>query len=95
MRNETFRPFPYISGRRLKARPVAIIWDDAHHIGADLWLNPADVAPGVRVTTVGLLVSKTRTHYVIAHSLDDSGNITGTFAVPKSTVHKIHPLSKG
>ena len=79
----------------MKARPVAIIWDDAHHVGADLWLDPTDLEPGVRVTTVGLLVKKTRTHYVIAHSLDDSGNITGTFAVPRVCVHKIHHLSKG
>ena len=78
----------------MKARPVAIIWDDAHHIGADLWLDPTDVEPGVRVTTVGLLVKRTRTHYVIAHSLDGSGNITGTFAIPRCTVHKIHRLAK-
>ena len=79
----------------MKARPVAIIWNDAHHYGADLWLDPTDIAPGVSVTTVGLLIRKTADHYIIAHSLDDSGNCTGTFVIPRTNVRKVHKLSKG
>ena len=78
----------------VKARPVAIIWSDAAHIGAGQWLETPLGDTSIEITTVGLLVRKTKTHLVIAHSLDEDGNVTGVFSIPRSAVRKVHPLSK-
>ena len=73
---------------------VHIEWVDAHHHSPGEWVDPADVEPGVRVITVGLLLSARRKHYTVAQSVDDSGNCTGVFSIPRSAVHRFTVLAK-
>jgi len=76
----------------MKRRPVWIRWHDAAHVGAGEWLEAlADTA--VTVHTVGILIRKTKTHLVVAHSADSSGNVTGVFSIPRSAVEDWGELS--
>jgi hypothetical protein len=75
----------------VKRRPVWIRWHDAAHVAPGEWVdNLADT--GVTVHTVGVLIGKTKTHLVIAHSVDSSGNCTGVFSIPRTAVEDWHEL---
>ena len=67
---------------------VRITWADAAHHGPGEWVDPADVAPGVSVSTVGFLLSRRHGHYLLAQSVDDDGNATGVFSIPHSAVKR-------
>ncbi len=71
---------------------VHIEWTDAHHHAPGEWTAPSDVVPGVRVITVGLLLSKRSGHYTLAQSIDESGNATGVFSIPRSAVRRFQSM---
>lgn len=78
----------------LKRGAVTVIkWSDAAHIAPGEWLG-AVPDTRVHVTTVGLLVRTTRKHVVVAHSLDESGNVTGVFSVPRTAIRKVYQLTE-
>lgn len=67
-------------------RPVWVRWTDACHIGPGTWVDDDGLQnPGVTVHTVGILVRKTKTHMVLAHSFDGE-LLTGVFSIPRSAV---------
>ena len=67
-------------------RPVWVRWHDAAHIGPGAWVGDDDTKDtGVTVHTVGILVRKTKTHMVLAHSFDGE-LLTGVFSIPRSAV---------
>ena len=67
---------------------VHIEWTDAHHIGPGTWIEPVDIVPGVKVITVGFLLSSKRKHYTVATTIDEAGNATGVFAIPQACVRR-------
>lgn len=67
---------------------VHIEWSDAHHIAAGEWVDPDGLVPGVRVVTVGFLLSRKGGHYTVAQSVDESGNCTGVFSIPHTNVKR-------
>ena len=73
-------------------RYVEIIWDDAHDAHSGEWVPKKGTAVGMKVTTVGLLVKKTRTYYVVSHTQTEDGDVRGTFNIPISGVRSIRTL---
>lgn len=72
-------------------------WTDAHDIGAGEWVTPKDIRAGCEIVTVGLLIARTRTHYVITHSIADGGDARGAFAIPRQNVveyRRLNPSTK-
>ena len=67
---------------------VRVTWADAAHHAPAEWVDPADIVPGVSVSTVGFLLSRRQGHYTLAQSIDDSGNATGVFSIPHSAVRR-------
>ena len=65
---------------------VRVDWVDAHHHAPGEWVPPGAPVPGVRVVTVGWLLSRHDDHYTVAQSIDDAGNTTGVFSIPRSAV---------
>lgn len=77
----------------LKRGAVTVVhWSDAAHIGPGEWLE-AVPDTRVHVTTVGLLVRATKKHVVVAHTLDESGNVTGVFSIPRTAIRKVTQLT--
>ena len=73
---------------------VHVEWVDAHHHGAGTWVDPDSLDIGVRVVTVGLLLSRRDGHYTVAQSIDDSGNTTGVFSIPHSAVKRYRVVAR-
>ena len=67
-------------------RVVAVRWCDSHDIAPGEWITEGEVDPGMEVLTVGHLISKTKRHVVIAHSVADNGDLRGCFVIPRSSV---------
>jgi hypothetical protein len=67
---------------------VHLEWADAAHHGPGEWVDPDDIVPGVRVVSVGFLLSRRNGHYTLAQSIDEAGNATGCFSVPHSAVKR-------
>lgn len=68
-------------------------WTDAHDIGAGEWLNPKDIRAGCEIVTVGLLVRKTKRHYIVTHSIADGSDCRGAFAIPRQNVVEYRRLT--
>jgi hypothetical protein len=67
-------------------RPVWVRWHDAAHIAPGEWATDEDLKDtNVTVHTVGILVRKTKSHMVLAHSFDGE-LMTGVFSIPRSAV---------
>ena len=83
-----------VTGHTVKRGAVTVVlWTDAAHIAPGEWLE--DVGDTrVNVTTVGLLVRATKKHVVVAHTLDESGNVTGVFSIPRGVIRKVTQLTK-
>lgn len=77
----------------MKRRPVAVRWHDAAHIQPGEWCTALPDDTAVLVTTVGVLVRKSKTHLVVAQSVDDSGNLTGVFSIPRTNVVQMWRLT--
>ena len=73
---------------------VHIEWVDAHHHAPGEWVPSGAPVPGVRVVTVGLLLSRRDGHYTVAQSIDDSGNTTGVFSIPHSAVKRYRVVAR-
>lgn len=67
-------------------KAVRIRWTDACVHGTGEWLDPTTIDPGCEIVTVGLLVAKTKTHYVVTHSVAESGDVRGAFSIPRVNV---------
>lgn len=76
----------------MKKPYVEIVWNDAHDVGAGEWLDTTNLTEGMVVTSVGILVKKTRTNYIITHSLTEDDQARGTFNIPKGMVISIRTL---
>ena len=71
---------------------TVVLWTDAAHIAPGAWLEEVGNTR-VNVTSVGLLVRATKKHVVIAHTLDESGNVTGVFSIPRASIRKVTQLT--
>lgn len=71
---------------------VEIVWDDAHDAHSGEWVPKGKTAVGMSITTVGILVKKTRTYYVVSHSQTEEGDVRGTFNIPISGVKTVRKL---
>jgi hypothetical protein len=65
---------------------VQVLWTDAAHIAPGAWTTEPVADTVVMVTSVGMVVSQTRTHLVIAQSSCDSGDLTGVFSIPRPNI---------
>ena len=68
---------------------VHIEWSDAHHIGPGEWVDPDGLLVGVKVVTVGFLLSAKYKHYTVASTIDEAGSATGVFSIPKACVRRL------
>lgn len=77
-------------------RLVRIVWHDAYHVGAGTWLDPDDVelAP-CECVTVALLIRESATALLLAHTVQEDGNATGAFVIPRASVVSVETLAGG
>ena len=78
----------------MKRKAVMIVWRDAADHSPGEWaLLPKH--PKVNITTVGILVRKTRDHLLLAQSFDDNDDplYRGVFSIPRSNVIELRELS--
>lgn len=75
--------------RKLKVdKSYKIIWQDAfHRLG---WMYLKDITEDAPITTFGILVKESKTHYIIAGSKTHNyGFLNGIMGIPKSVVIKV------
>lgn len=78
----------------MKPRPVLIEWNDSAHLAAGTWLDreaAADIE-SCSVVSVAWLIGKDRDNVVIAQSITEADDVTGTFVIPRSCVCKLKRL---
>ena len=80
--------------KAVPAKLVRVEWVDAHHHAPGEWVPPGAPVPGVRVVTVGFLLSRRDGHCTVAQSVDDSGNSTGVFSIPHSAVKRFDVVAR-
>lgn len=73
---------------------VHVRWRDAHHIAPGGWINLDDIRPGVLVSSVGIQVRRTKRWLVLAESVDDQGNATGVFAIPRAVIDSVQVVAR-
>lgn len=73
-------------------RYVEILWDDAHDAHAGEWVGKDSAEVGMAVTTVGILIKKTRGFFVVSHTQTEDGAVRGTFNIPITGVRSIRTL---
>lgn len=77
----------------MKRRAVLVVWRDAadHSPGEWCALPKKD---GAKITTVGILVRKTKDTLLIAQSFDDNDEplYRGVFSIPRANVLELHTL---
>lgn len=71
---------------------VHIMWTDAAHIAPGAWTTEPVPDTAVTVHTVGMVISQSRTHLVIAQSVCDGGNLTGVFSIPRPNIVSVAEL---
>jgi hypothetical protein len=76
----------------VKRRIVQVLWTDAAHIAPGAWTVEPIPNTAVMVTTVGMVVSQSRTHLVVAQSACDGANLTGVFSIPRSNIVSLAEL---
>ena len=80
----------------MKPRPVIVQWVDSCHLAPGAWVERDeidDVTP-CGVITCAWLIHRTKRRLVLAHSVSESGDVTGVFVVPSQNVRKVikvHP----
>ena len=70
----------------MKRKPIWVRWHDAAHISAGEWSEGEIGDTTVTAHTVGILIRKDKKHFVVAHTVDSSGNVCGVFSIPRTAV---------
>lgn len=70
---------------------MKIEWGDAADDGRT-WVKEDDLTGLVNVTTVGMLVKKTKDMIIIAHSKCEYGDLGGVFYIPRGCCKSIEYL---
>lgn len=75
-------------------RLVRVTWGDAYHIAPGEWFDPdgVDLEPCACIT-IGMLVAESSTAVLVAHSVQEDGDVTGGFVIPKSNIVSIETLA--
>jgi hypothetical protein len=73
---------------------VAVIWDDAHAMAANLTTDEIGAASPCVMTTYGLLVRDDDRLVGVAAESQDDGSFRGVTFVPRSLVREIVPLGR-
>lgn len=73
-------------------RYVEIVWNDAHDAHSGEWVPSKNTDVGMTVTTVGILLRKSRGFYVVSHTKTEDGDVRGTFNIPTSCVKSIRTI---
>ena len=78
----------------MKRKAVLIIWRDAADHSPGEW-SELPKHPKVNITTVGILVRKTRDHLLLCQSFDDNDDplYRGVFSIPRTNVIEMRELS--
>lgn len=65
-----------------------IIWHDAfHRLG---WMMLETITEDAPITTYGILVKETKTHYIIAASKTHNyGHLNGIMGIPKQVINSV------
>ena len=77
----------------MKAKVVKIRWVDAQS-DAKTWNSPRDLIGLCKITTIGILVKKTKEYVCIAHSRAEDGDWCGMFYIPKGCITSIEYLTE-
>ena len=80
-------------GETVKSKIVKILWVDACADGKT-WNSPDDLLGLCNITTVGILVKKTKEYVCIAHSRAEDGYWCGMFYIPKGCCKDIQYLTE-
>ena len=75
----------------MKMKTAKIIWHDACDHGK-AWVKQDELSGLVSITTVGMLINKTKDMLTIAHSICEDGDLSGVFYIPRGCVKSIEYL---
>jgi hypothetical protein len=76
-------------------RLVRIVWNDAYHVNAGEWFDPDDIDPTpCECVTVGLLIRESSDAVMIAHTVQESGDVTGGFVIPRANIVSLETLAE-
>lgn len=66
---------------------VEILWDDAADLQIEGWTSSDNIDTKHQIAiTVGFLVKETEEHVVVAHTIDNNGEVTGLMQIPKGMI---------
>ena len=75
-------------------RLVRIEWHDAYHVNAGQWFDPDALDPEpCNCITVGLLIRESSDAVMVAHTVQENGDCTGGFVVPKANIVSLETLA--
>ena len=77
----------------MRKKVVKITWDDAAS-DTTRWVQPNDLVGTLEITTVGVLIKKTRDYLCIAHSVAEDGVMCGVFFIPRGCIKSIEYLTE-
>ena len=75
----------------MKLKIVKVIWDDAADDGRS-WVKIGSFRGTVNVTSIGILIKKTKDTVIIARSMCEDGEACGVFYIPRGCVKSIEYL---
>jgi len=75
-------------------RLVRIVWHDAWHVSPGEWFDPdvLDLVP-CECILVGLLIRESSDAVLIAHTVQESGDCTGGFIIPRANIVSMETLA--
>lgn len=78
----------------MKRRAVLVVWRDTADHSPGEW-SRLPKSDGAKITTVGILVRKTRDTLLIAQSFDDNDDplYRGVFSIPRANVLELRTLT--
>jgi hypothetical protein len=77
-----------------RVRLVRIEWFDSCHYNAGAWFDPDDIDPEpCACITVGLLIRESADAVMVAHTVQESGDVTGAFVIPRSNIVTMETLA--
>lgn len=78
----------------MKRRAIYVRWSDACTIGSGDWQTAIPTDSSVIVTTVGVLVRKTKTHLIVTQSFDSNRQplFMNLFSIPRANVIECRDL---
>jgi len=75
-------------------RLVRIVWHDAWHVSAGEWFDPDVLDPvPCECITVGLLIRESPDAVLIAHTVQEDGDCTGGFVIPRANIVSMETLA--